>query len=203
MSQPFQHPTLTPQFCFNERVLRDFLRLSRGTIDDSITQNLNALVMPGSHPFDPSITSRRQHPSPPPARRSIDSASCTDFKQRVLFPSWQMRSDVMNYCAVVATSPDPNDPDALLREIENAKAKERVVDERLDPYSGRYFPREARTESLAALMRNERMVEGIIRARTWSIVGERCGGTGQGFERAMDEWRSKRDVDTRQSSKES
>ena len=103
-----------------------------------------------------------------------------------------MRSDVLSYCAGVATSPDPDDPESLLRGVEDARARERIVDERLDPYSGRYFAREARTESLASLIRNERMVENIIRARTWSLVGEKCGTTGQSFDQALDEWRMRR-----------
>lgn len=170
----------------------DFLRLSRQSIDDSITQNLNALVTPGSRPFNPDITSTRQHPIPPP-RRLIDSSACDDFKEHVLFPSWQMRSDVLNYCAGVATSPDPDDPDLLLREVENARARERVVDERLDPYSGQYFPKEPRTQELAALLRNERVVESIIRSRTWALVGERCGSTSQTFEEALNDWRKRKE----------
>lgn len=63
------------------------------------------------------------------------------------------------------------------------------MDERLDPYSGRYFPREARTESLAMLMRNERAVEKIIRIRTWGVIGDRCGMTGDTAESAFDVWR--------------
>lgn len=98
----------------------------------------------------------------------------------------------MSYCAGVATSPDPDDPDHVLRETEDARARERLVNERLDPYSARYFPREARTESLAGLIRNERMVEQIIRARTWSLVGERCEDEGIEAERALDEWRQRR-----------
>jgi hypothetical protein len=65
------------------------------------------------------------------------------------------------------------------------------VNERLDPYSGRYFPREARTEALAALIRNERMVESIVRSRTWGLMGERCEIESQGFEKALDDWREK------------
>ena len=84
---------------------------------------------------------------------------------------------------------DPNDPDLISREAETAKDRERVVDERLDPYSGRFFPREARTESLAGLIRNERGVESIIRARTWGLVMERCGDNGTGFEEALNRWR--------------
>lgn len=100
---------------------------------------------------------------------------------------------MLAYCAGVATSPDPDDPEHVLREVEDARARERVIDERLDPYSGRYFPREVRTEALASLVRNERMVEGIVRDRTWGVVNERCEGTGtasqRGFEEALEEWR--------------
>lgn len=96
---------------------------------------------------------------------------------------------MLNYCAAVATSPDPDDPDQLLREVEGAKAREHAVDERLDPYSARYVPREARTESLAALVRNERMVEEIIRTRSWGLVTERCAGSGGTWQDALDRWR--------------
>jgi len=65
------------------------------------------------------------------------------------------------------------------------------VNERLDPYSGRYFPREARTEALASLIRNERMVESIVRNRTWGLIGERCEIESQSFEKALDDWRKK------------
>jgi hypothetical protein len=99
---------------------------------------------------------------------------------------------LLSYCAGVATSPDPDDPTNVLREVEDTRARERVVDERLDPYSGRYFPRDTRTESLAALIRNERMVENIIRSRTWSLVGERCENEITDADKAVDEWRKRK-----------
>lgn len=107
----------------------------------------------------------------------------------MLFPSWQARTDVIQYCAGVATSPDPDDPEATLREIEAAKDKDRVVDERLDPYSGRFFPREARTEKLSLLLRQERGVESIVRTRTWETIRERCGDSAVSWEEAMSRWR--------------
>ncbi|KAL8705871.1 MAG: hypothetical protein Q9201_001019 [Fulgogasparrea decipioides] len=189
MSQRSNKPSLTPQFCFNETALRaDFLRISRSTIDDSIIQNLNALVTPARAGFDPSSTRERQTQAT--RKRPIDQEACQGFKDNVLFQSWQTRSDVLNYCAGVAL--DPQDPDLISREAESAKDRERVVDERLDPYSGRFFPREARTESLASLIRNERGVEGIIRARTWGLVTERCGDIGIGWEEALNNWRAGR-----------
>jgi hypothetical protein len=167
--------------------LIDFLRISRSTIDDSIAQNLNALLTPAQRGFDPTSTNARQLNAP---GRTLQPAQCDEFKERILYPSWAIRSNVLDYCAGVATSPDPDDPDSVLRQIEDAKARERTVDERLDPYSGRYFAREARAESLAMLMRNERAVEKIIRMRTWSVLGERCGPTHGSAEEAFDRWRT-------------
>ncbi|MCJ1234338.1 hypothetical protein MMC14_002297 [Varicellaria rhodocarpa] len=188
MSRPSNQPTLTPQFCYNQTALRDFLRISRGTIDDSITQNLNALLTPSNAGFDPRSTAERQ--TRPADRPRIDAQACGGFRNKILFKSWQTRSDVLNYCATVATSEDPNDPDLIQRQIEIARDMERVVDERLDPYSARFFPREPRTELLANTIRNERAVENIIRSRTWGLVRERCGDIGMGWEEALNRWRT-------------
>ena len=168
----------------------DFLRISRGTIDDSIVQNLNALMTPSKRPWDPSSTAERQ--IRPVERRPTDPQACQNFKEDVLFQSWQVRSNVLNYCAGVAL--DPGDPDLLLKEVESARERERIVDERLDPYSGRFFPREARTESLANLIRNERSVEGIIRSRTWGLVCDRCGESESGWESALNKWRENKQI---------
>lgn len=89
----------------------------------------------------------------------------------------------------MAASPDPDDPERTLRELENQKDHERVVDERLDPYSGRFFPREARTERLALLIRQERGVESIVRNRTWGLVKERCGDSVDNWEEALETWK--------------
>lgn len=101
--------------------------------------------------------------------------------------------DVLNYCASVATSPDPDDPESVLRQVESERDRERVVDDRLDPYSSRFFPREARTERLAAIIRQERQVERIIRSRTWGLVAERCGEVVDDWEAALNEWRKGRE----------
>jgi hypothetical protein len=93
----------------------------------------------------------------------------------------------------VATSPDPDDPDLILRTVENERRREVVVDERLDPYSARFFPTEPRTELLAENIRRERAVEAIIRARTWSLLGERCADTEKSWEDALDKWRKGRE----------
>ncbi|KAK3361204.1 caffeine-induced death protein 2 [Lasiosphaeria ovina] len=181
MSQTSPH--LTPHFCFSTTALRDFLRISRSSVDDPINQQLNALVTPARAGFDPSSTSHR---ASRPLARQVDAQSCKGFKDKVLFPSWQSRSDVLNYCALVATSPDPDDPIRI--EAKNEKNQERVVDERLDPYSARSLPNEPRTEKLASVVRQERGIENIIRSRTWGIVKERCGETVEIWEEALAGW---------------
>ena len=214
MTQPSSLPPLTPRFCFSTSALRgiaglpgyiarlvapafadtavDFLRLSRSSIDDTITQNLNALETPAKAGFDPTSTSRL---GPRPLSHQIDAAACDAFKEKVLFPSWQARSDVLSYCSLVATSPDPDDPERALREAEKEKNRERVVDERLDPYSARFFPREARTEHLAIILRQEMGIENIVRSRTWDIVRRRCGEPAYAsWEQALADWRRTRDA---------
>jgi hypothetical protein len=44
---------------------------------------------------------------------------------------------------------------------------------------------------LASLIRNERMVEGIVRNRTWQLMGERCEIEAESSEKALDSWRSR------------
>jgi len=103
-------------------------------------------------------------------------------------PSWQSRSDILNYCASVAISDDPLDSDIL---AERATDRERVIDERLDPYSGRFYPKETRTEVLAQVVRQERVVEEIVRERSWRVVSERCGFTDAGWKEVLETWREK------------
>jgi hypothetical protein len=96
---------------------------------------------------------------------------------------------------LVATSPDPDDPERALRAAENEKDRERVIDERLDPYSARFFPREARTEHLALVLRQEMGVENIVRSRTWDIVRRRCGDSTQtAWEQSLADWRRASEV---------
>ena len=112
----------------------------------------------------------------------------------MLFTTWRDRSNVLEYCAAVAHSPDPDDPNAVAREAYNLAGQTRVQhkNERLDPYSGRFFKLESRSEELADMIARESKVEDIVRERSWEAVMNRCGGvmTGQrGWEREMNAWR--------------
>ncbi|ETN46588.1 uncharacterized protein HMPREF1541_00774 [Cyphellophora europaea CBS 101466] len=192
MSQPTQPPPLTPSLCFSTTHLRAFLRTSRSLIDDPINTSLNSLLTPSTPAFDPSSTHTRTGPS----SHNLPATTCSPFLTSVIFPSWKARADVLRYCASVATSPDPDDPEAVSREVYNRRGQERVVDERLDPYSGRFFPREPRTEQLARVLREEEGVERIVRERTWGVVAARCEGVGEmgeGYEGVFARWRSEQE----------
>jgi hypothetical protein len=91
-------------------------------------------------------------------------------------------------------SPDPDDPEAALREAEAKANREKIVDERLDPYSARFFPREARTEKLAMVIRQEKGVENIVRARTWGIIKERCKEPVEAWEEALADWQKEKNA---------
>ncbi|MCJ1436281.1 hypothetical protein MMC27_005659 [Xylographa pallens] len=188
LPQEAQPPALTPQFCFHPTALQDFLRLSRATTDDPLSATLNALTP--SAPFSP-----RSPTTPRPTRTShrVPRATCTSYLSGALFPAWHARTKALTYCASVAISPDPNDPELLARQAEGMRDRERVVDERLDPYSGRFFPKEPRTEELARKVRAERGIEGIVRGRSWDVVGGKCeGGGAEGWEEAVAKWESGR-----------
>lgn len=184
-------PPLTPSLCFNTTYLRDFLRLSRAHLDDPITTHLNSLQTPSlTTPFNPLSTSdpsTNRH-----FRRQLPTDTCTSLLHSTIFPTWSARQQLINYCTLVATSPDPDDPDKSLIEAQMIADSHRVVNERLDPYSARFFPpREPRTVVLAGIMRNENAVEEIVRERTWSILKERCVGVGvegKGWREELRRW---------------
>ncbi|KAF3909888.1 hypothetical protein ABW21_db0208061 [Orbilia brochopaga] len=177
-------PALTPAFCFSTSTLKEFLRTSRATTDDAISQQLATLARPPS--FDPTTTASR-HPS----HRLIPPSTLAAFLRSTLYPSWSARAEVLSYCAQVATQPDPDDPSALEIARENEAQGARIVDERLDPYSGRYFPKESRVQVLAGVVRNERGVEEIVRERTWDVVKSRSvdGMGGLTWQDAYAQWR--------------
>lgn len=187
-------PPLTPALCFNGTFIRDFLRTSRSQLDDTIGTNLNGLLTPSvTSPFDPLSTS--DPATNRKGKQPIPDETCAAFVQETIFPIWDTRSRVISYCSIVATSPDPDDPDKTRIEAENIAHSHKIVNERLDPYSGRFFPQEPRTEILGSVLRNENAVENIVRDRTWRTMSERCNGldpSQRGWQEAFQRWQTTR-----------
>lgn len=93
---------------------------------------------------------------------------------------------------------DPFEDDPKRRQSRGYFGQLQLVDERMDPYSARdyAYTRESRADVLRDVLASERGVERIVRARTWSLLAERClddvGGQGIGTGRSRgweDEWR--------------
>lgn len=184
-------PALSPKFCLNTTALRDFLRLSRTTVDDSISAHLNGLIHPSRGAFTPA--------SPPPvgarSRQNVPAPACAQFAAQVLFPSWRARDNVLTYCARVAEAPveaapapagtpGADDGRGGPRMNTNYWGLPTVVDERTDPYSARdySYARQTKVEELRTVLQNERGVEKIVRSRTWSVLVERCVGGAAGID---------------------
>jgi hypothetical protein len=163
------------------------MRFSRAAIDDSIAQNLNALPSSAREGFDSSSTFLRLVDSV--GKRKVAPEACRSFQNNILFPSWQTRSDILDYCAVIATSADPSDP--VSSKPKSTEVHEQVIDERLDPYSAHSLPKETRRESLAILIQNERGIEQIVRSRTWNLIAERCN-IPEDWVEALNHWREER-----------
>jgi hypothetical protein len=105
-----------------------------------------------------------------------------------LFPGWAARDAALGACERVANSPDLEDPDAELRQAEALRRESLVINERLDPYSGRFFPRESRSELLSRITKQEREIENIVRDRSWDIIKSKCEGITGEWTAAYKNW---------------
>ena len=74
----------------------------------------------------------------------------------------------------MARADDGNDPERGVREAEQRRKQDMVVNERLDPYSARFEVRESRQDRLKRAIREEWEIEGIVRARSWTVLRTRC-----------------------------
>ncbi|BFZ64884.1 hypothetical protein YB2330_006037 [Saitoella coloradoensis] len=173
-------PTLTPALCFHITYLKDFLRYSRASLDDTISAHLNAL---NKYPaFDPASTSSSTRRPP----RILSRAVCYEFLNNTLLPKWNDRDRVYEYCADLAKQ----------AELEEAAAKASIVPAnkpraRLDPYGARTLPVEE--SQLSRVIRFERNSDSIVRDRTWEVLGERCGFLwGRRWEDEMERWRKEK-----------
>jgi hypothetical protein len=174
-TQPTSLPPLTPTFCYTPLALRTFLNRSRTLTDDTIPQQLSALSRPSATPFTP-------HDALPPARipssSHLSEQTCSSFITNTLLPIWSSRSEIIQYCSQVAEQEDVNDPERAIREEEQRKRQEAIVNERLDPYSGRFQVRESRRDRLKREVQEEWRIEDIVRSRSWEVLKSRCRALG-------------------------
>lgn len=165
---------LTVSFCQDITALKDFLRLSRTLVDDTITQNLNNLVLPPR--FDPTSTSR---PEKKRMQSPIDGKSCNSLIETV-FENWDARTSTIDYCLQTIHA-NPVHP--------HKSTAEEIRARRLDPYSGR---QEEEQPILKRVCDQEQGTERIVRDRTWRVIRGRCeeiNGVSSDWETAFSAWR--------------
>ncbi|RKF56250.1 Caffeine-induced death protein 2 [Erysiphe neolycopersici] len=175
-------PTLTPELCISTRSLRDFLRVSRG-IDDGIIQHLNSLLTQSKSDFNPSSSSLIRLSRS--GSKHLPSRTCQKFTQQVVFPSWNSRDKILQYCKSVATNMVTNESNPLLGNDDQIE----VVDDHLDPYSTRSSPTQTEAQMLSDVLRLENRVEDIIRNRTWEVICERCDLNSKCWKNNFSEWK--------------
>lgn len=152
----------------------DFLRLSRASIDDSISLHLNAAIQ-GSK-FDPIALEKRGKP----LSRRPDSHGCSEIRTLV-YTAWDTREQILDYCQnIVETS--SNEIDSAQQKSTNSSpgVEKKVSDNgRLDPYynSTGLLPNNQQ-DQLKRILDSERITESIVRDRTWRVFEDRCGNEG-------------------------
>lgn len=99
---------------------------------------------------------------------------------------------MIDYCAAVAASPDPDDPEAVERKAEQLKREKFIPNPRLDPYTGLEPPKETRTELLKRSVETEDSIERIIRARSWDITESRCPCLEEDWRDAFQLWKKRK-----------
>lgn len=145
---------LTPEGCISSTKLRQFLRLSRATTDDTIRPHLNEL----------------------------NKQQCNEYFNSVIAPAWQQRQQVISYCQDYSqqlrnqTQEDKEeitDPSLTPQELAEK------FDLRTDPYAFKTHQRKleqqyAQCDLLDNWTRNEQTVETIIREQTIGVLNDKC-----------------------------
>ncbi|KAK9477623.1 caffeine-induced death protein 2-domain-containing protein [Lipomyces japonicus] len=198
-------PALNPPVCYSPQILRRFLSLSRTATDDAISSDLNSL--PTSSTTKSVLVTGDKWAKPNRAKLgSRRRPECDAFVQNLVFASWKARDDVLDYCAAVAEQNQARFKQQIInsnkqQETENIPK----LDPRIDPYRARELPVFSKEDEVLSWVGNERVIEDIVRDRSWSIICERCidfgaeheineivGDNGNGWKTAFGEWAKKR-----------
>ncbi|ORY73900.1 caffeine-induced death protein 2 [Protomyces lactucae-debilis] len=175
------------QICRDVTGLKDFLRLSHSLVDDTITQNLNNLVLPVR--FDPTSTGTPKAGERRLLRTPIDEGSCNTLVDAV-FRNWEGRSHTIDRCLQFADANVAKLNNVVHANTDQQNIRELNKQRRLDPYAGRT---ELEEPMLTRVLKSEQSTEAIIRDRTWRILRNRCQALSrlpQTWETAFVDWQT-------------
>ena len=144
------------------------------TADDLINTRLNALRVPNLPTQQP-----RNGPD------KISESACHDFVSNTLLRGWESRDRILSFCETVAsqdtgainsqTLPATKSPYATTMNMANYdKPPSGIVDQRLDPYSGRTIVADTQVDVLRRVIRQERAIENVVRERSVRVIRDRC-----------------------------
>lgn len=141
---------LTPENCQSSSRIRAFLRLSRIASDDTIRQHLNEVK---------------------------STKECDNYFKATIVPQWKARASAIQYCSDYATN--------LRREtikgntVVTDKLNKPELDLRVDPYALKKYNLKldsqfTQCDSIDNWVKNEKVVEDIIREQTADVLDQKC-----------------------------
>ncbi|KAG4302330.1 hypothetical protein PCANB_001523 [Pneumocystis canis] len=147
------HPTMNPNLCFDISYIKNFLRLSRAQLDDSITFHLNSLSIP--KPF----VSESIKVKPIRSNNSIqpDKKTCISFINQ-LFNVWEMRSSLIMYCETIANDPNQSISLELQKNVSTPSFNSEI-----EKYN-----------KLRLILDQEKRIERVVRDHSWEQILKRC-----------------------------
>ncbi|KAH7579067.1 Mitochondrial intermembrane space cysteine motif-containing protein MIX23 [Nakaseomyces glabratus] len=148
--------TLNRARCVDPTLIDTFLRNLRHGSDDVIKQKLN------------NYSKQTEH------RNDTRLQKCDSLIHREIYPNWQVRDSIIDFCAAQATQ--------LKHELDQQKSSEVIrttVDTRLDPYSVRDLQHEEEKKykqwnDLNNWVENNRTIEGILRGSSDHFLKQNC-----------------------------
>lgn len=141
---------LSPENCKSTKKARSFLRYSREISDDSIRQHLN----------------------------EIDRKDCAEYFKQKILPQWQARASLIQYCQGYSKNLRKEfGPSDDRSQIVAEKASE--LDLRQDPYALENLKNKLQRQfeqcdSIDNWVRNEDLVENIVKEQTAEVLKEKC-----------------------------
>ncbi|KAK9454569.1 caffeine-induced death protein 2-domain-containing protein [Dipodascopsis uninucleata] len=193
-----QQPVLAPERCYSEHAFRTFLTLSRSLTDDAISADINSLQRAAYGRGAGNTTASSISSSEENRRDTSSKRLCRDHVEKAIFTSWKARDDILEYCSLVAEKNKSH-------KVQASETKSKI-DPRIDPYGARNLPEFTEEDRIFSWINNEKMVEDIVRGRSWSIISDRCaeyqssqradgsdslGDYGSEWRSAYESWRSK------------
>lgn len=150
--------TMNRKRCIDSTLVDSFLTFLRHSSDDIIKQRLNNYIKKGSTNSE-----------------KIDS--CNSFVRRELYPNWEVRNKVINFCEEQSKQLKSELDKTISSELNLNKSED--INLRLDPYSGRdaLEKQELRYNDWKRLDRwvqNNQMIESILQNTSDKILKQKC-----------------------------